>query len=113
MCTDISRMDVELRNIDDGKSRILPSVDPDTTILSDPPSNSPRDSPKSLDDEKIEMVPPAELEVTMLLDPPSVSPRESQFQEVLVEQPLLKLNIENMFVASPRHSGVDDINSVL
>ena len=51
-------------------------ADPDATMLSDPPSKSPRDSPISLDDEKIEIVPPADLDVTMLPDPPSVSPRE-------------------------------------
>ena len=70
----------------------------------------------SLDDGKIEILPPADLDVTMLPDPPSVSPRESQFQEPVTEEPLLstpKLNIENLFIDSPRHSGVDEVESVL
>ena len=150
MCTDILRMDVELKNLDDGKLGILLPADPDTTMLSDlmskSPRNSPmslddgkieilpptaepdvtmlsdpvlkssRDSPLSLDDGKIEILPPADLDVTMSLDPPSVSPRESQFQEPITNEPLLstpKLDIENLFIDSPHHSGVDEVKSVL
>ena len=150
MCTDILRMDVELKNLDNGKLGILPPAEPDTTMLSDPMSKSPRDSPMSLDDGKIEILPPtaepdvtmlsdpvlkstrdspmslddgkieilppADLDVTMFLDPPSVSPRESQFEEPITKEPLLstpKLDIENLFVDSPHHSGVDEVKSVL
>ena len=92
------------------------TADPDTTMLSDPQSKSPRDSTMSLDDGKIGILQPADLDVTMLPDPPSVSPRESQFQESITEEPLLstaKLDTENILVDSSRHSGVDEVKSVL
>ena len=113
MFTDILRMDVKLMNTDDGKIRILSPADPDATILSDPPSKSPRDSLMSLDDEKTEMLQPADLDVTMLPVPPSVSTKELQFQETVMEQPLLnapKLNINNMFVDFQFHSSADELN---
>ena len=115
MFTDILRMDVKLMNTDDGKIRILSPADPDAT-MSDPPSKSPRDSLMSLDDGKTEVLPPAGLDVTMLPVPLSVSTKESQFQETLMEQPLLnapKLNINNMFVDFQFHSGADELKSVL
>ena len=59
---------------------------------------------------------PEELQLTMFPDPPSVSPRESQFQEPITKEPLLstpKLGIENLFIDSPHHSGVDEVKSVL
>ena len=116
MFTDILKMDINLMNMDDGKIRILPPADPDATMLSDPPSKSPRDSLMSLDDEKTEILQPADLDVTMLPVPPSVSTKELQFQEIVMEQPLLnapKLNINNMFVDFQFHSGADELKSVL
>ena len=103
-------------SLDDEYIVILPPADPDAIMLSDPPCKSPRNSPITLDDGQIELLPPADLDVTMLPDPPSVSRRESQFQESVMRRPLLstpKLNIDNMFVDSPRHSGVDEVKSVL